>query len=207
MPLHLLSLFHVTWDSFNGPVCGPPVCQRSEGEIWRKWQRFMWAGGLDGWMNVGTLMWDQGLSSASTISLLPCWHAERLLKTQPSCKLIEGGDFLTVTATKNKLLFEKTVDHPATFVPKLRRTRLYSWKFSDACQNESATRDVQSTKLEFYGCLIVYSMPLVPLRAYPGFNKFHLTECLRLDKADEAEEAQNSEVSWTVKVKVNIHRL
>lgn len=36
---------------------------------------------------------------------------------------------------------------------------------------------------------------------------FHLTDYLRLDKADEAEEAQYSEVSWTVKEKVNMHRL
>lgn len=32
-------------------------------------------------------------------------------KTQPSRKLIEGGDFLTVTPTKSKRLFEKTVHH------------------------------------------------------------------------------------------------
>lgn len=69
-----------------------------------------------GWMNADTLMWDQGLSSASAISLLLCAGMHSICwETQPSCKLIESGDFLTVTLTKNKPLIEKTVDHPGTF--------------------------------------------------------------------------------------------
>lgn len=100
-----------------------------------------WCGqGRFGWMNVGTLMWDQSLSSASTIFLLLCAGMQSIYwKTQPSCKLIEGGDFLTVTLIKNKLLFEKTVHHPGTVLFPNYGTHAYSltyfWKFSDGCQN------------------------------------------------------------------------
>lgn len=53
--------------------------------------------------------------------------------------MIEGGDFLTVTLIKNKLLFEKTVHHPGTVLFPDYGTHAYSLtyflKFSDGCQN------------------------------------------------------------------------
>lgn len=102
-------------------------------------------GGGVGWMNVGTLMWDQSLSSESTIFLLLCAGMQSICwKTQSSCKLIEGGDFLTVTLIKNKLLFEKTVHHPGTVLFQNYGTHAYSLtyflKFSDGCQNRALVK-------------------------------------------------------------------
>lgn len=63
--------------------------------------------------------------------------------------MIEGGDFLTVTLIKNKLLFEKTVHHPGTVLFPNYGTHPYSLtyflKFSDGCQNR-AFYEVQITK-------------------------------------------------------------
>lgn len=58
--------------------------------------------------------------------------------------MIEGGDFLTVTLIKNKLLFEKTVHHPGTVLFQNYGTRAYSLtyflKFSDGCQNRALVK-------------------------------------------------------------------
>lgn len=108
--------------------------------------------------------------------------------------MIEGGDFLTVTLIKNKLLFEKTVHHPGTVLFPNYGTHAYYLtyfvKFSDGCPNRALMKYIL---LNFTPNGLYYS--LGTLKKHQEFSlvllnvtqthQCHLTEYHCLDMADE----------------------